>query len=312
MPSPSFQSISLAMAAALFVSHGGAAAKLDLAPASGWELREYDDKCRSARGFGAGEDAVTLWIDKGGPGPSVNLTFIGRPLRNPYGPTVRFAFGESEKTERNYVKVTSSAGRPVLVLFGAQPMDAVPDLPVVDMAESDAPLEEEEVDLAAASLSDPGFNKELVAERLSAIETIRLEGAIVEPLVLEFDGFGEAMVDLGSCAADLTEELKRQGGGEGSTPPEPERQQEWAAEIMKDYPVHLLRKEEEGSVAVRLTIGRKGRVSFCEVTGFSGPASFNETACLNLMKHARFKPAKDGEGNPVPAFWTTRVTYSIR
>ncbi|QIQ87570.1 energy transducer TonB [Erythrobacter sp.] len=297
--------------AALAPSAPASAGTLELAPASDWELRTYDDKCRIARDFGAGEDAVTLWIDKGGPGPSVNLTFIGRPMRDPYGPTVRFAFAEAGKAERNYVKVTSSAGRPVLVLFGVRPMDAVPELPVVDLIEPDASLADEEVDLAAASASDTGVSEKLVAERLSGIESLHMEGAIIEPVTLEFDGFGKAMADLATCTADLTDRLEGQGS-DGWTPPEPDGQEAWVREIIEDYPAHLLRKEEEGSVNVRLTVGKTGRVSFCEVTDFSGPASFNETACLNLIKHARFKPAKDDEGNPVPAFWETRVTYAIR
>ena len=64
-------------------------------------------------------------------------------------------------------------------------------------------------------------------------------------------------------------------------------------------------------MAVRLTVNKEGRASFCEVTGYSGPVSFNETACLQLLRHARFDPARNAEGNPVSSFYSTRITYRL-
>jgi len=298
----------LALAAGSALLSTPAAAKLDLAPASDWELREYDDKCRIARDFGAGEDAVTLWVDKGGPGPSVNLTFIGRPLRDPYGPTVRFAFGEAEKAERSYIKVTSSSGRPVLALFGVQPMAAVPpmDEPALD---ENSVASDEEVNLNEAVSGEEGPTQDWVTERLSALGSIELERAIPEPLSLNLDGFADAMTQLLGCTEALSERLSGPRPGSPSTPKD---QQGWVQRVIMNYPAHLLKKEGEGTVVVRLTINRKGRASFCEVIDFSGPASFNETACLQMLKQARFTPAKSPDGEPRASFWTTRITYALK
>jgi len=304
--------IPLAVTSVLLGASGAAAAAtLELAPTSDWELREYDDKCRIARDFGSGEDAVTLWIDKGGPGPGVNLTFIGRPLRNPHGPTVRFAFEEAEKAERSYIKATSSAGRPVMVLFGVRPEGALANTKELDVAPTQVASGDEEVDITTGAGPDPGLGEELIVERFSAIETIELEGAIADPLTLRFDSFGDAIADLLGCTGELVERLSGHSG-EGWEGPLPVEQQRWAAKIMMNYPAHLLRQGEQGSVDVLLTVGKSGQPTFCEVVGFTGPASFNETACLQLLKHARFDPARDPHGEATAAFWQTRVTYKIR
>ena len=62
---------------------------------------------------------------------------------------------------------------------------------------------------------------------------------------------------------------------------------------------------------MRLTIDKVGAPTFCEVTGYSGPASFNDTACLQLLRHARFAPATNAAGDPVASFYSTRITYRL-
>lgn len=285
-------------------------AKIEPEPISDWALREYDDKCRIAREFGTDENAVTLWVDKGGPGPSVNLTFIGKPLRDPVGPLVRFAFVPDEPVERNYIKVTSSTGRPVVALFGVRPMDALPvgDKPMG--ASTAAPMTGEAVDLAEAKSTEEETTDAIVPESVAALEAIELAGAIRERVTLDLAGFESAMAQLLDCTERLTARLN--APGQGGSPAVPREQQGWVQNILMNYPAHLLRREEEGTVSVRLTINGKGRASFCEVIDYSGPASFNETACLQLLKHARFHPSTGEDGEPRADFWTTRVTYSIR
>ncbi|MEQ8410468.1 MAG: TonB family protein [Erythrobacter sp.] len=287
-----------------------AAARLDLAPASDWELREYDDKCRIARDFGTGEDAVTLWIDKGGPGPSINLTFIGRPLRDPSGPTVRFAFAPDEPAERSYVKVTSSAGRPVLALFGVRPMEALPGGGETLVAGAAAPMTDETAEPNESESVEEKATDTITHEPLLALEAIELAGAIRASVTLDLAGFDSAMAQLLGCTERLTARLSK-GPADGS-PATPREQQRWARKIIMNYPSHLLRDEEEGTVSVRLTINRQGRASFCEVTDYSGPAGFNETACLQLLKHARFDPLRNGDGEPRASFWRTRIIYAIQ
>lgn len=279
------------------------AAPLTLEPTSDWRLDEYDDKCRISRSFASGEDRVTLWIDKGSTGPSVNLTLIGGPMRNPFGPVVRIAFVPGDAVERNYIKLNSSKGRPVVSMFGVQP------IAFSTQPETDARISisgDETVDLSAGVSADDASPREVEA-RLMAIKSLDLSGALVQPLSLQMEGFPAAMTDLFGCTGKLVERLRTAP----ASPTTPRDLKEWAAKVSANYPNYLLSQEQEGSVGVRMTVDRTGRASFCEVIRYSGPASFNDTACLQLLTHARFNPARDSDGNPVASFYSTTVTYQI-
>lgn len=78
-----------------------------------------------------------------------------------------------------------------------------------------------------------------------------------------------------------------------------------------DYPAAALRNHEEGSVGVRLDIDAAGRVSACTVTQSAGSASLDAETCRLLTRRARFKPAHDETGRPVPDVFNTRITWRI-
>jgi protein TonB len=67
-----------------------------------------------------------------------------------------------------------------------------------------------------------------------------------------------------------------------------------------DYPAAALRAQEQGRVVYRITIGTEGRVSGCEVRISSGSAALDAATCRIVRSRARFTPARDSEGRPVP------------
>ncbi len=286
------------------------AAPMRLEPTSGWELREYDDKCRMIRDFGTGENALTLWIDKGGPGPGLNLTLIGRPVRSPYGAYVRVGFAPGPPVDRNFITASSSKGRPVLGLFGVQPVSLLAEPAPENTAA--ATQDEESVDLLQAAAAEYAA-EDILKKRYAAITALELSGAVIDPITLELDRVLPMADDLFKCAAALSRRLSRDPAAEGGLAKGVRTVDEaiWARKIQENYPRHLWQSEQQGTVAVRLTVNKEGRATFCEVTGFSGPASFNETACLELLRHAQFSPAMDAAGNPVASFYSTRITYRL-
>lgn len=302
-------------ALSLWASADIASAKtLTLKPSSDWRLREYDDKCRMSRTYGSGEDRLTLWIDKGGPGPSFNINLIGRPVRSPYGPTVGLTFAPGEEVRRNYIESKSSKGRPVMAMFGVQPVSLAPGKPAPDDTQETDERTEETVDLSAGSVSDV-VSVETVKARYAAVTSMDLNSGVIEPISLKMDDLLEMAEALFACSQELAIRLEgRTPDGDyiKGTPSTPRDMETWAEKISANYPLHLLREGEEGSVGVRLTVNKAGRASFCEVTRYSGPASFNDTACLQLLRHALFNPALDAEGNPRAAFYETTVRYVIR
>ncbi len=78
-----------------------------------------------------------------------------------------------------------------------------------------------------------------------------------------------------------------------------------------DYPSRALREEREGTVGFRLDIGGDGRVTGCTVTSSSGHADLDSEACRLLERRARFKPAKDGSGNPMTDSYSSRFVWRI-
>ena len=82
----------------------------------------------------------------------------------------------------------------------------------------------------------------------------------------------------------------------------------WAARIQGDYPSSALRREEQGTVTMRITIGTNGRVEACSVTGSSGSSALDQAACRGMQRYARYNPALNAAGNPI----TDTTTQSIR
>lgn len=78
-----------------------------------------------------------------------------------------------------------------------------------------------------------------------------------------------------------------------------------------DYPIDALSKGQEGSVEIRFTIETDGLVRNCRVTQSSGVASLDETSCAVIKMRARFSPARDAKGNPVPWEMRRRITWRI-
>lgn len=67
-----------------------------------------------------------------------------------------------------------------------------------------------------------------------------------------------------------------------------------------DYPADARRARAEGRVSFHLEISSRGRVSGCAITGSSGFPSLDVATCRILYGRARYRPARDSAGNPVP------------
>jgi protein TonB len=78
-----------------------------------------------------------------------------------------------------------------------------------------------------------------------------------------------------------------------------------------DYPSRALREEREGVTRFTLQVSAEGRVTNCTVTGSSGSPDLDEAACRALTRRARFKPATNGEGEPVAGSYSNSVRWQI-
>jgi protein TonB len=78
-----------------------------------------------------------------------------------------------------------------------------------------------------------------------------------------------------------------------------------------DYPQSAIRNEEQGTTAVKLTIGPDGRVADCSITASSGSSALDNATCSILRRRARFTPAKDQAGNPVSDSYSQRIRWEL-
>jgi protein TonB len=64
-----------------------------------------------------------------------------------------------------------------------------------------------------------------------------------------------------------------------------------------------------GTVLVTLSVTATGMASACEATRPSGNARFDRDICSMLKRRARFRPATDPSGAPMPSHWEYRYTW---
>ncbi len=282
---------------------------LDLWPTSQWSVDALDTKCRLSRTFGSGENQTVLWIEKGSADAAYNLTLIGRPFRHPFGSKVSVQFAPEPEYERAYLTAKSSAGRPVISLFGAH----FTPTPTERDADQDAIVDDkvETVDYGDPAYTSTGaIDFADAAERLRAINQLRLGGALMNPVSLTTGPLEKPLASLHECVTRLEERITRDIENAAS-PTEPVDIERWAGILQRSYPTQMLREKEEGRIGVNLTIGKDGRPGHCEVLSVVGPTSFNDTVCLLLLRHATFEPARDANGDPLVSRYRTRVTFRL-
>ena len=78
---------------------------------------------------------------------------------------------------------------------------------------------------------------------------------------------------------------------------------------MEDYPMFPMRREMQGTVEFRLTVGPDGRTMACEVVKSSGFAELDEMTCNLMMRRARFCPATNRKARPIVGSWSSRLKW---
>lgn len=78
-----------------------------------------------------------------------------------------------------------------------------------------------------------------------------------------------------------------------------------------DYPPEALQRGEEGTVGVAMTIDAHGRVDSCTVTLSSRSEALDRATCELVERRARYTPARDAKGAPVPDRKTLRFRWQI-
>ena len=79
----------------------------------------------------------------------------------------------------------------------------------------------------------------------------------------------------------------------------------------RDYPRALSEVGISGTVSVRYRVGIDGRASDCRVTRSSASDALDSLTCGLIVRRFRFRPARDGEGRPVPSTIIENHSWTI-
>ncbi|RJY09106.1 TonB family protein [Aurantiacibacter aquimixticola] len=94
-------------------------------------------------------------------------------------------------------------------------------------------------------------------------------------------------------------------------PARPDNIREWAAQMQDRYPSAAIRAGEEGTVRMRLEVDAAGSVDGCTVTASSGSAILDEAACSGMREFARYAPALNDRGEPIPSTISQSIVYAM-
>ena len=78
-----------------------------------------------------------------------------------------------------------------------------------------------------------------------------------------------------------------------------------------DYPMEAIRRGEAGVVSVLLKVAADGSVSRCDVTETSLSKLLDAQTCTLITRRARFAPATDASGHPVPGEYRLSTPWGL-
>jgi Gram-negative bacterial TonB protein C-terminal len=294
------KSILVLMAALLVLPIPAQAKKepITLKATSKWNVNYAEDRCRLARQFGDGDQAVVLFFDRFGPGDSFRLTFGGKPVKifSPQNDvSLKFGPDEQEQTVPFFQGVLKGN---MPALFGKSQMKVFAPIP------EDEKLREQ-ADVWLNTVSTP-----IDPVRLSAIRYLSITKPLRQPLLLSTGSMRAPFAALNECINELITHWgidieKHKTLTRFATPLKSPG--EWI--LSSDYPLKMLDEGQPSIVEFRLDVGIDGKPTGCHIQLTTRPKEFDSAVCNALMRRARFLPALDTDGQPLPSYWQSTVRF---
>jgi TonB family protein len=298
----------LAAAAAVIVTsctaiHAKPKEPIKLAPSSKWHVEYAESTCTLARDFGESDDKVTVLFDRMEPSDTFSMTIFGNRMKvseSDSGAKIEFGPGGGEQT-LFFFNGTTDKGQPALIFQGGSRI---------------RPLTKDEEARQAKAYKNNGFVQLPIAPITEADEMavteLKIGRPFRQPLALQTGSMGKAFRALRDCTDNLVrywgydpaKRLTMQRVVTPTTSPG-----EWITGF--DYPVSELSRGGRGIVHFRMDVDATGKATNCEVLKSASSPEFKRAVCLNMMKHARFQPAIDATGNPIPWYWKHTVTFTV-
>jgi TonB family protein len=273
-----------------------------LPPVEPWNLHYADDSCRMARTFGTGKHQVILVLDQFEPGEWFRMMFVGKSVaaRTGFGRSdLKVRFGPNEDASEDTFTTGTVGDNPALIVNGSV---RLAPLTKVEQAAHDESVRR-----------PPHIDPPPVGEAREAAATwLELSKALSHNLILETGSMAKPLAALRECAWETVkmwgldiEQQKRL-----TRKPSPQRPSyEWIH--ASDYPPAMARGGFQGIVNFRIIVDEKGTPTSCNIQESTRPKEFDDAVCKAVMKRARFEPALDAQGKPVPSYWRQTVRFVL-
>jgi hypothetical protein len=261
-----------------------------LAPSGEWTLASDTESCTMSRQFG-GADGVSFRLRAFSPGGRYRLVLYGPSLPQRDSGLLEFKYRfEPDPGEISATGVLSKAGGVPMVSFLTG------------------------LDTAATAALDPAERArrgplEAMA-RTAAIDAFVIGFSRGRPLTLPLGAITEPLAQLDACAQDLPRQWGLDPAVQRSLRRRavPIAQESWLGP--GSFPWSLLRSSQSLIVNMRMVVDASGTPTECVVQAPKTQSGAEALACREIMKIARFEPALDGSGNPVPSYFATSIFYA--
>lgn len=271
-----------------------------LAPSSPWNVHYADDSCRFGRSFGEGDQRIMFSAARYDDGDDLRISFYGKSLKKRDDGEIHVRIHPYDQVvERAFFPATGSNDLPALVL--------TPSIRLYDTAE------EEERRKGAFPTGDYGYRSpDVTPEQEATITGWELSGKFLPHVFLETGSMGAVMATVRQCTDQLLGEWGLDVARHKSLSVRAQpvtNPMSWMTGA--DYPRDMLERRMRGMVNFRLMIDAEGGVTACHIQQSTRPAEFDEAVCKGLMSRAKFKPALDADGQPMPSFYRNTVTFDF-
>lgn len=266
---------------------------LRLKPSGNWQLAYEKDSCLLARGFGEGDDSVTIMMERFKPGDSFALSAIGKPLDVAAKSPIFVTFGpQGDRREVHYFPARNAAGIPSIVFRG------------------EMRISPGKYGTLAGALDYATGNLPEAEAREKATTELAIDGATRRDVVLELGSLEEPFKAMRLCMAEMVKRWGFDLDAQRSLSNGPRPKSSPGTWLRAgDLPPSAWTGGKQAIVNFRLNVDEEGRPSACHIQRSLGSEAIDRAVCDTLMKRAEFEPAPDAQGKSARSWFIMAAVF---
>ncbi len=278
---------------------------LNLQPDSPWELDYAEDSCALRRKFVSGEISGVLEFRKYSPSLDFELTVLASGLELTKG-SVAFQFAPDDDFVIPSLTYTAKFGKEFQGFI-------VSNMSFQRTAErSDGKEKSEAILKSGEGHGLPPLDPTRERVRAAQIESLNIRDGFERDLSFQTGPMDQASAALDKCIDELITHwgIDAEAHKSLSQPARVLHPERLAQRILTNYPLNLQREGKSAIMRVRMMVDARGKPTACTIQVPSADKDSEATTCKQLMIAARFEPARDVAGQPIPSYYVTTIAYS--